>query len=178
MQSDEQHALLRHARDAIAARLGKRPLPAAPVHGALARPCGAFVTLRLDGRLRGCVGFVDPGQPLGQAVGVCAADAATRDPRFPPLPVTALQDVILEISVLSPLTVIDDPALIEVGRHGLAVGHGARRGLMLPQVPIEWGWDRETFLSQTCAKAGLAPDAWRSGATVYVFEAVVFDEAG
>ena len=91
---------------------------------------------------------------------------------------TALQDVVLEISVLSPLTAIDDPALIEVGRHGLVVAHGARRGLLLPQVAIEWGWDRETFLSQACAKAGLAPDAWRSGATVHVFEAAVFDEAG
>ena len=176
MQFDEQQALLRHARAAIAARLDERPLPAAPVYGALAIPRGAFVTLRLDGRLRGCVGSIDPAEPLGQVVGACAADAATRDPRFAPLPVTALPEVTLEISVLSPLMPIDDPALIDVGRHGLVVEHGARRGLLLPQVPIEWGWDRATFLSQTCAKAGLAPDAWQSGATVYLFEAVVFEE--
>ena len=106
----------------------------------------------------------------------CAGDAATLDPRFPPLPLDDLPKVVLEISVLGPVEPVADSAEIEVGRHGLVVEQGTHRGLLLPQVPTEWGWDRATFVSQTCVKAGLAPDAWRSGARLFTFEADVFGE--
>jgi uncharacterized protein (TIGR00296 family) len=92
------------------------------------------------------------------------------------LPLEDLAEVVLEISVLGPAEPLADPAEVEVGRHGLIVEQGTHRGLLLPQVPTEWGWDRETFVSQTCVKAGLAPDAWRTGATLFTFEAEVFGE--
>ena len=173
----DQQRLLRHARRAIAARLEDRPLaPLAPA-GALGEPAAAFVTLRLGDRLRGCIGSVEGDEPLDEVVARCAADAATRDPRFSPLPRSALPEVLLEISVLTPFRRVADPAETVVGRHGLMVEQGRHRGLLLPQVPAEWGWDRETFLSQTCVKAGLPADAWRTGAAVHTFEAHVFGEA-
>ena len=172
----DQRRLLRHARRAVAARLEDRaPAPLASP-GALGAPAAAFVTLRLGGRLRGCIGSVDGGEPLAEVVAQCAADAATRDPRFPPLPRSALPDVRLEISVLTPFRRVSDPAETVVGRHGVMVEQGRRRALLLPQVPVEWGWDRGTFLSQTCVKAGLPADAWRTGAAVHTFEAQVFGE--
>ena len=176
LEPDERQALLQLARQAIAARLEGRPVDAPAANGGLAHRTGAFVTIRHNNRLRGCLGSVERDEPLVEVVARCAGDAATRDPRFPPLPLDELPEVVLEISVLSPFEPVEDPAEVEVGRHGLLVEHGKRRGLLLPQVPTEWGWDRETFLSQTCVKAGLAPDAWRTGASLFTFEAHVFGE--
>ena len=172
----DQQRLLRHARRAIAAKLEERPLEALACPGALGEPAAAFVTIRLDDRLRGCIGSVGDDEPLAEVVARCAADAATRDPRFPPLPPSDLPRVRLEISVLTPFRRVDDPAETEVGRHGVMVERGRRRALLLPQVAGEWGWDRETLLSQTCVKAGLPADAWRTGAAVHTFEAQVFGE--
>ena len=173
----DQQRLLRHARRAIAATLEDREVEPLPSPGALGEAAAAFVTIRLGGRLRGCIGSVEDDEPLAEVVARCAGEAATRDPRFPPLPPADLPDVRLEISVLTPFRRVADPAETEVGRHGVMVEQGPHRALLLPQVPSEWGWDRDTFLSQTCVKAGLPADAWRTGAAVHTFEAQVFGEA-
>ena len=172
----DQQRLLRHARRAIAARLEDRPLAPLASLGALGEPAAAFVTLRLADRLRGCIGLIGGDEPLHEVVARCAGDAATRDPRFPPLPPADLPGVRLEISVLTLFRRVADPAETEVGRHGVLVEQGLNRALLLPQVAGEWGWDRETFLSQACVKAGLPADAWRTGAAVHTFEAQVFGE--
>ena len=172
----DQQRLLRHARRAIAARLEDRPLAPLASLGALGEPAAAFVTIRLADRLRGCIGLIGGDEPLHEVVARCAGDAATRDPRFPPLPPADLPGVRLEISVLTLFRRVADPAETEVGRHGVLVEQGLNRALLLPQVAGEWGWDRETFLSQACVKAGLPADAWRTGAAVHTFEAQVFGE--
>ena len=108
----------------------------------------------------------------------CAADAATEDPRFPPVTAAELPEITIEVSVLGPLEAIDprDAGAIQIGRHGLVAEQGHRRGLLLPQVATEWGFDRGQFLAQTCAKAGLPRDAWQRGARIYRFEAEVFGD--
>ena len=176
LEPHERLALLHLARRAIAARLEGRSVDAAAAVGGLAQQTGAFVTIRHNNRLRGCIGSVERDVSLVEVVARCAGDAATRDPRFPPLRLDDLPDVVLEISVLGPVEPLADPAAVEVGRHGLVVEQGTHRGLLLPQVPTECGWDRETFVSQTCVKAGLAPGAWRTGARLFRFEADVFGE--
>jgi AmmeMemoRadiSam system protein A len=137
-----------------------------------------FVTIKNDGRLRGCLGVIDGVESLGAEVIRCAADAATCDPRFPPLTAAELPHLSVEVSVLGPLERIDprSPEAITVGRHGLVVEQAHRRGLLLPQVATEWGWTREEFLGQTCKKANLPLDAWRTGAEVYRFDAEVFGD--
>ncbi len=172
----DRQRLLRHARDAVAARLEEREPEPLASPAALGEPAAAFVTIRLDDRLRGCIGSVEPDEPLHEVVARCAVDAAIRDPRFPPLRPAELPDVRFEVSVLTPFRRVADPAETEVGRHGVMVEQGPHRALLLPQVPAEWGWDRDTFLSQTCVKAGLPADAWQTGAAVHTFEAEVFGE--
>ncbi len=176
MFTDEQkRALVSVAREAVraAARGVKSPPPPA---GAFPPASGAFVTLKRGGRLRGCIGTLQCRRPLAEEVARVAVSAAREDPRFEPLAAAELDGLDVEVSILGPLEPIDpfDPSAIEIGRHGLVVEQGHRRGLLLPQVATEWGWDRETFLAQTCVKAGLAPDAWREGATVHRFAGEVF----
>ncbi len=142
----------------------------------LEEPRGAFTTLHLEGKLRGCIGYVSPSRSLYATVAESARAAALDDPRFPPVPPEDAPRLKIEISVLSPLRPIR-PEDVIVGRHGLVVSEGSRRGLLLPQVPIEWEWDRETFLAQTCLKAGLSADAWRHGAQLQGFTAEVFSES-
>lgn len=125
---------------------------------------GAFVTLRVDGDLRGCVGMLLPERPLNALVPDLAVSASTEDDRFAALTVADLPRLVIEISILTPAERIASPAAIEVGRHGLLVTRGATRGVLLPQVATEQGWDRETFLAGTCRKAGLDADAWRAWA--------------
>ncbi len=141
----------------------------------LREPLGVFVTLKIGGRLRGCIGHIVGDKPLYQTVTEMARCAAFEDPRFPPLTERELERAEIEISVLSPLTPCPDPMMVEVGRHGLLMRQGMRSGLLLPQVPVEWGWDRETFLRQTCAKAGLGSGCWKDPNTaIFWFEAEVF----
>jgi AmmeMemoRadiSam system protein A len=136
---------------------------------------GVFVTLKIRGRLRGCIGHIVGDAPLCETVSRMALAAAFEDPRFSPLRLDEFEQLEIEISILSPLELCSDPARIVVGRHGLLLRKGGRSGLLLPQVPVEWGWSRETFLKQTCAKAGLPADAWRENETeIYWFEAEVF----
>ncbi len=142
----------------------------------LLRPSGVFVTLREGGELRGCIGHLRADTPLYRGVQEMAVAAATEDPRFPPLTREELERVHLEISVLSPLRRLTDPTQIEVGTHGLLIVKGGQQGLLLPQVAVEEGWDREAFLEGLCRKAGLPAGCWREGATLYTFTAVVFGE--
>lgn len=171
----QKHALVGVARQAVAAAAGG-PSATIDVGGEFPEASGAFVTLKRGGRLRGCIGTLHCERPLPEEVRRVAVSAAREDPRFSPLTAAELQDLEIEVSVLGPLEPIDpsDPSAFEIGRHGLVAEQGRRRGLLLPQVATEWNWDRETFLAQTCAKAGLPLDAWRRGATIYRFEAVVF----
>jgi hypothetical protein len=170
-------ALVTLARAALDAAVRRQPAPAPPETAIFQRRAGAFVTLRKHEELRGCIGQPEPGDPLGRVIVHCAGAAALDDPRFPPVDVPELPSIALEVSVLTPLVSMADPQSIEVGRHGLVISRGGRRGLLLPQVPVEWHWSREEFLEQTCRKAGLPRDAWRHGAEIFAFEAEVFDEA-
>ena len=178
LDGSQRKGLLEIARRALEGYIGAGKIP--PEEGALgklAAPGAAFVTLTKNGRLRGCIGYTEAVAPLFKVVQECAVAAATEDPRFPPVSPKELPSLRVEISVLTPLYPIR-PEEVEVGRHGLMVERGGMRGLLLPQVPVEWGWDREMFLDQTCVKAGLPPSAWRHGATLRAFTAEVFGEDG
>jgi AmmeMemoRadiSam system protein A len=126
--------------------------------------------------LRGCIGYVIALLPLWQTVMECSIAAATQDPRFVPVQVKELQAIDIEISVLSPLEKVADPETIQVGSHGLVISQHGRRGLLLPQVAVEYRMDRERFLQETCRKAGLPADAWKKGAEIECFTAFVFGE--
>ncbi len=144
------------------------------LRGALAEPRGAFVTLKRDGRLRGCIGYVEPSYPLGEAVARAAVAAAFEDPRFLPLSREELPGLEIEVSALTPPEPVSDLSRIEVGRHGLIAERGFKRGLLLPQVPLEYGWGLKEFLENTCLKAGLERDCWMGDTRFYAFEAEVF----
>lgn len=175
--------LLQRARAAIARAIGAEPPSPAPqsrLPGFTSAPelrAGAFVTLRAGGELRGCVGYPEPSLPLVEVVERCAVSAAISDPRFPAVTPLEWDSVEVEISVLGSLEQVDDIADVQVGRDGLIVEFGDRRGLLLPQVATEWGWDARDFASQTCLKAGLPKDAWQKGAKLFKFEAEVFGES-
>ena len=139
--------------------------------------CGIFVTLKKQGELRGCIGLVRGVEPLSQAIGEMAVAAATHDPRFPPVRLDELADIDIEISVLTPMSKVDNVADIKIGRDGLMLQYHGRSGLLLPQVPIEWGWDVEEFLENLCHKAGLPPGSHlQPGATLLKFSTDIFSE--
>jgi AmmeMemoRadiSam system protein A len=180
----DRRLLIEHARAAVLSRIGGSrgdgdgdedgEAPAAP---ALAAPGAAFVTLHVGGALRGCIGTLERRRSLWSVVGEMAVAAATRDPRFPPIGEEEVGDMTVEISVLTPDVVIHRPEEIEIGRHGLDVRRGGARGLLLPQVAVEHGLDRETFLAATCRKAGLPASAWHeAGTEIRVFEADIFGD--
>jgi AmmeMemoRadiSam system protein A len=171
----ERRTLLNLAHRSIESAPAKQPVDTTAPSGHLAEPRGAFTTLHLFGKLRGCIGYVLPAGSLYQTVAETAHAAAFDDPRFQPVTEDEAPHLTIEISVLSVPRPIR-PDEVEVGKHGLIVTAGARRGLLLPQVPVEWEWDRETFLEQTCVKAGLPPDAWLRGAELLAFTAEVFGE--
>lgn len=178
---EEREVLLRIAHAAILSSLEKSELDApVPTHLAehLSEPRGAFTTLYAKGKLRGCVGYPTALLPLYRTVMETARAAAFDDPRFVAVTLAEAPDLKASISVLSPLRPIAADA-IEVGHHGLLITAGSRRGLLLPQVPLEHGWDRITFLEQTCAKAGLPHDAWRNPQIkIEAFTAEVFADDG
>lgn len=178
LDAPSQRGLLHLARWSIASGLGVPDVPRPadlPVFGVRR---GAFVTLRIDSQLRGCIGRIEPDQPLGHLVPEVARSAAFSDPRFAPLSLPEYERVRIEISVLTPPQPVS-PDAVEVGRDGVIVSARGRRGLLLPQVPGEYGWSREEFLDHACAKASLPPNAWRDGrARVFAFTADVFEEEG
>jgi AmmeMemoRadiSam system protein A len=171
--AEERRSLLTLARDAITSTFEGKSVDTTSPSEHLAERRGAFTTLTIGGELRGCVGYVFPNYSLYRTIAETAVAAATNDTRFTPVTMEELPKLEYEISVLSPLQPID-PEDVEVGKHGLVVTFGGRRGLLLPQVPVEHGWDRETFLAQTCMKAGLPADAWQRGATMQAFTAEIF----
>ncbi len=173
---EEREELLRIARRTMVAYVAEERMPAeTPVHEKLSAPGAAFVTLRAGGRLRGCIGYMEPLAPLYSTVQECTVAAATEDPRFPRLTPGEMGSIRIEISVLTPLVPVRAED-VKVGVHGLMIRKGESRGLLLPQVAVEQGWDRRTFLSQVCRKAGLPPDAWEQGAELHSFTAEVFGE--
>lgn len=141
--------------------------------------CGAFVTIHKNGRLRGCIGNIVGRAFLWKTIREMAIQSALNDPRFPPVTPQEIEDIEIEISVLSPLKRIEDINEIEVGKHGIFIKRGFYQGLLLPQVATEYNWDRITFLEQTCYKAGLNRDCWREkNCEIYIFSANVFSEKG
>jgi AmmeMemoRadiSam system protein A len=176
-ESDKQ-ALLALARHAVETAVRENRLPAEiPSQGIFAPRSSVFVTLRGRGRLRGCIGVIEPREPLGESIVHCAVSAAREDPRFPALQPGELADLHLEISLLThPHRVISDE--FELGRHGLLIQQGTRRGLLLPQVATEHGFSRERFLEETCRKAGLDAGAWKAPETeIYAFTCEIIAEA-
>jgi uncharacterized protein len=170
---EERAWLLKLAHDAILAALGGRQVLAFEASEHLSQLRGVFTTLHWDGKLRGCVGYPAAVTPLYRAVIETARGAGFDDPRFPPLTFEEAGQLQVSLSVLSsflPITAEE----VEVSRHGLLISHGDRRGLLLPQVPVEHGWDRTTFLEQACRKAGLPLDMWQRGAAIEAFTAEVF----
>jgi AmmeMemoRadiSam system protein A len=173
---DDQQRLLRLARQALEARVRHERPPAVDRGGELDAPYGAFVTIHAHGQLRGCLGRVETDAPLAETVAHLGALVADSDPRFHPLSRDELPETDLEISVLTPEREVLSIDEIEIGRHGVIIEDDGRRGLLLPQVAAEQGWDRETLLRHACLKAHLPGDAWRRGARILVFEAEVFGE--
>jgi AmmeMemoRadiSam system protein A len=146
--------------------------------GILGEDRGAFVTINKRGQLRGCIGYIEAVKPLYQTVREMAEAAALHDPRFPSVTADELDELEIEISVLTPLKRVDDVSEIEVGLHGIYIRRGYASGLLLPQVATDYGWDRETFLQHTCMKAGLPTDAWQKKETeIYIFSADIFSES-
>ncbi len=177
LSNDEKKELLRLARQSVESYINGGRVPDYKTDNPdFLGEKGAFVTLKKRGELRGCIGFIEPLFPLYEAVIRTAVYAATEDTRFSPVTKDELKDLEYEISVLTPLRKIDNPRTVQVGKHGLVISMGKNRGLLLPQVPVENDWDRETFLNQACVKAGLPPDSWKKGAEIFVFEAIVFHE--
>lgn len=172
---DERISLLQLAHESILSALEKREISLDPSTPHFAEPRGAFTSLYLNGQLRGCVGYVLPTSSVYRAVAETARAAAFEDTRFNPVTIEEARNLQIELSILSPPEPITAEA-VEVGRHGLLISTSFRRGLLLPQVPIEHHWDRITFLEQTCRKAGLPPDAWQKGATIEAFTAEIFGE--
>jgi AmmeMemoRadiSam system protein A len=169
----ERKLLLELAREAVLSALEERRLSYAPATPHLLEPRGAFTTLYVSGELRGCVGYVLPAESLYQTIIETARAAAFEDTRFRPITYRDFPAMEISLSVLSILRPISVEE-IEVGRHGLVVNMSGQRGLLLPQVPVEHGWNRVQFLEQTCRKAGLPLDAWQQGATLEAFTAEVF----
>jgi len=178
LSTEERDRLLSIARESIAQYLTAGTLPEPRVGKPdLLRKSGAFVTLEIEGELRGCIGQIQARDPLYSTVQQSAVSAATQDPRFSPLSEDELGRVTIEISVLSPLKRVTDVEEIEVGTHGLLISAERGQGLLLPQVAAEEGWSRDEFLQAVCRKAGLPQGAWRDGAALYTFTAIVFGEA-
>jgi len=178
LTEEERRTLLNHARLAIWGSVCHEASPGTPLAvGLLSESRGAFVTLHINGKLRGCIGQVSATVSLAETVVQCAVLAAQEDVRFPRVSPEEVSQLIIEISVLSdPVPV--NPQEIELGRHGILVTMGGRRGLLLPQVASECGWDRQRFLEETCRKADLPLDAWKDPTgQVFAFTAEVFSEA-
>jgi uncharacterized protein (TIGR00296 family) len=186
---EEGKFLVRLARKAVKEHLQTRKQIKVPEHTSqkFSQPCGVFITINStksgEKKLRGCIGYPYPTTPLIQAVIESAINSATQDPRFYPISLDELETVVFEVSVLTPPQIIkvekptQYPSKIKVGENGLIVEKNVFKGLLLPQVPIEWKWDNEQFLCQCCIKAGLPPDCWLlKGTKIYKFQAIIFEE--
>jgi hypothetical protein len=186
---EEGKFLVRLARKAVEEYIKTKKQTRVPedIPQKLLQPCGVFVTINNikygEKKLRGCIGYPYPSTPLTQAVMESAINSATQDPRFYPISLSELESIVFEVSVLTPPQIIkmekpsEYPSKIKVGEDGLIVEKGMFKGLLLPQVPVEWKWDNEEFLCQCCIKAGLPPDCWLLNSTkIYKFQAIIFEE--
>jgi uncharacterized protein (TIGR00296 family) len=189
LNEEEGKFLVKLARRAVKEYLETKKVPETTrrVPEKLLQSCGVFVTINSieneEKELRGCIGYPYPTDPLGEAVIQSAISAATQDPRFNPLTKDELDKVVFEVSVLTPPQVLevkrpqDYPSKIRIGEDGLIIEKGMFKGLLLPQVPVEWNWDQEEFLCQCCIKAGLPPDNWLLPSTrIQKFQAIIFEE--
>jgi AmmeMemoRadiSam system protein A len=177
LDSAQQVEALGLARNAVESWVASSLRIAAPADSSLNHVrVAAFVTLTLSGRLRGCVGSLEPIAPFAETVVHCAIAAACRDSRFPCVTRAELMQLRYEISALTPPRALEDIGALVIGLDGLLVELSGRRGLLLPQVATQYGWDRETFLDQVCLKAGGAAGDWRRGARIWTFQAHVFSE--
>ena len=174
---EDRRLLLQWARQAIVEAVSRLQLPPEiPKHGIFGERHGVFVTLHVRGRLRGCIGVIENKQPLGESIVQCAAGAALRDPRFSPLRKEELEELGIEISILSPPEPIG-PEEIQIGHHGLLIAYERQRGLLLPQIATEHRFTREQFLEEACRKAGLPRQAWsQSEVRIFGFTCEVFLE--
>ncbi len=180
LSETERRELLGIARgaieDALTGRMGSGGEERAG-EGRLAEPGGAFVTLRIDRQLRGCIGYIESDKSLAEVVAEVATKAAFEDPRFPPLSLQEFSKTTLEVSILSPLHQVSSEEEIVVGTHGILLEHGRYRGLLLPQVATEYGWTKKQFLENTARKAGLPKEAWTDPETnLFVFAAEIVAE--
>jgi len=177
LSAEDRRALLVYARESVRCAVLRSAAPEIPQRETFDIACGVFVTVHVQGKLRGCIGVVETSEPLSSSIVHCASGAALRDPRFPPVSEEELGAVEVELSLLSrpaPLLVSE----IEIGRHGLIVSKDGRRGLLLPQVAVEHKLSREQFLAETCRKAGLSGDAWRTDdIAILGFTCVVISES-
>ena len=178
LSETDRRSALQLARAAVQDAVSRRKPPHdIPKEGIFAERRGVFVTLRVGGRLQGCIGVVEAHEPLGEAIVRCAASAAIEDPRFAPMSAGQLESLSIEISLLSPPAPIA-PEAIEIGRHGLFIALHSQRGLLLPQVALEHHLSLDQFLEETCRKAGLRGQAWRDPeARLYGFTCEVFSES-
>jgi hypothetical protein len=177
LNKDQQRFLLKLARDSINYYLRRgEHIQIETEEGVLKKKRGAFVTIKHNDELRGCIGYPTPYLPLYKTIIEASVMAATKDPRFLPIQKDELPDIDIEISVLSVPKKIKDISEIKVGEHGIIVSKGMNSGLLLPQVPLEWGWDLETYLKHGCLKAGLDEEALKTGAEIEIFTAQVFSE--
>lgn len=179
LNDKEKKILLEIAHKAVEANVREEDITPEPrEEKALNMRSGCFVTIKLDNELRGCIGNFQSDRPLFKEVAEMAAASACKDPRFYPLQLDEVKNISIDISVLSALEKIDDIETIEIGTHGIYLEKGYYRGVLLPQVATEHNWDRETFLKQTCIKAGLPTDSWEAEETdIYTFSAEVFSDA-
>ena len=175
-ERDDRRRLLAIARRALEARVRREYEPAFEQGGAIGTSCGAFVSIHRAHELRGCLGRLGDEWPIARVVAHLGRAVADSDPRFEPVTVEDLETLAIEISALSPEREVHSVRGIEIGRHGLIIERGHRRGLLLPQVATEHSWDVDTFLRHTCLKAGLPHDAWKHDARILIFEAEVFGE--
>ena len=181
LDKSEKETLLKLARATLeeyltGIRLNKEFLKSLNLTPKLRENRGVFITIKKHGDLRGCIGYIEAIKPLHEAVEENTINACSRDYRFPPMIRDEVKEVKLEISVMSPLKVLNKPEDIIIGKHGLVIQKGFNKGIFLPQVATEYGWDRETFLTNLCRKADLLDDAWREGSTIWTFTAQVFGE--
>ncbi len=179
LSKDQKTKLLKLARKTIADKLGIASDIELPLFNddIFQEKCGAFVTIHIKGDLRGCIGYIEGIKSIPETVKDMAMASAFSDPRFSSLTPEEYKKIDIEISILSPIEKVKDLKEIVVGRDGLIISHGYNRGLLLPQVPVEQGWDRDTFLSHTCRKAGISADSWRNpDVLIEKFSAQVFSE--
>jgi AmmeMemoRadiSam system protein A len=178
LTNNGKQKLLHLARETIESYVRSHRVPKSDMTDPeLNQNLGAFVTLTIQGQLRGCIGRFEPDMPVAEVVQQMAIAAATEDPRFSPLTLAELAKIKIEISVLTPRRKISDVNEIQVGKHGLYISRGWHSGTLLPQVATEYNWSREEFLQHTCSKAGLPSDAWKNKDTeIFVYSAEIFHE--